>query len=180
MKPSPSGPELPGESKEEPVPTPPKQVATRTPAPATAPETPKAGPEREVQFVTDPAGASITIDGNSSLSCRTPCLLPVGQGRHTLNTQMDGYRPYPRIINVPEDSDVFLKLNKSAGTLNINSTPMGATISINGESKPQKTPATFVLPPGDYRIRVVHDGVPLDFTVQVREGEFYTRNVSFQ
>ncbi|MBV8820805.1 MAG: PEGA domain-containing protein, partial [Acidobacteriaceae bacterium] len=187
QKPSPAGAELPGDkgtngnqasSADEPataVPPPPGKAAAEP-----ARDTARSSSDREVQFVTDPAGATITVDGNSALSCSTPCLLSLSLGRHTLNTQIDGYRPYPRIFNVPQDSDVFLKLSKSVGTLNITSSPTGASIIINGEPKPQKTPATFVLAPGEYSIRVVHAGVPLDFTVQVREGEFYTRNVSFQ
>ncbi len=63
---------------------------------------PKTEGERSVQLLTDPPGATdMTIDGNPNTSCKTPCLLSVSQGRHTLKTQLDGYRPYPRIFNVP-------------------------------------------------------------------------------
>jgi serine/threonine-protein kinase len=140
---------------------------------------PKTEGERSLQLLTDPPGALVTVDGRESTSCRTPCILSVPQGRHTLTTQLEGYRPYPRIFNIPGESDLFLKLAKARGTLSITSTPPGATIQINGDQKPQATPATFVVPPGSYHVRVTRNGVPLDFDVQVQDDEIQTRNVNF-
>src|SRR5262249_10683575 len=55
--------------------TPPRETPRREvsiiPPPVTAP---KSGPEQTVQFLTDPPGAQIAIDGNSSLACKTPCM----------------------------------------------------------------------------------------------------------
>jgi len=153
-----------------------KPVSTRE----TEPIVPaRAEGERSVQLLTDPPGALIAVDGNPSTSCRTPCILSVPQGRHTLTTQLDGYRPYPRIFNLPGESDLFLKLSKAQGTLSITSTPPGASIQINGEQKPQATPATFVVPPGTYHVRVARNGVPLDFDVQVRDEDILTKLVRF-
>jgi hypothetical protein len=92
---------------------------------------------------------------------------------------LEGYRPYPRIFNIPGESDLFLKLSKAQGTLSITSTPPGASIQINGDQKPQKTPATFVVPPGTYHVHVTRNGMPLDFDVQVQDDEIQTRNVKF-
>ncbi len=135
--------------------------------------------ERTVQLLTDPPGANITVDGNAATSCKTPCILSVTQGRHTLSTQLDGYRPYPRIFNVPGESDLFLKLARAQGTLSITSSPPGATIQINGDPKPQKTPATFAVPPGSYHVRVTRNGVPIEFDVQLQDDQIQTRNVNF-
>jgi hypothetical protein len=132
-----------------------------------------------VQLLTDPPGATITVDGNGATSCKTPCILSVPQGRHTLSTQLDGYRPYPRIFNVPGESDLFLKLARAQGTLSITSSPAGATIQINGDQKPQKTPATFAVPPGSYHVRVIRNGVPIEFDVQLQDDQIQTRNVNF-
>jgi serine/threonine-protein kinase len=154
----------------------------RISAPAPKPELdspPKPEGERSVQLLTDPPGAVITIDGQAANSCRTPCMLSLPQGRHTLTTQLDGFRPYPRIFKLPGESDLFLKLAKAQGTLSITSSPPGASIQINGDQKPQTTPATFVVPPGAYHVRVTRKGVPLDFDVQVQDDEIQTRNVTF-
>ena len=136
--------------------------------------------ERTVQLLTEPPGATVVVDGDSSHSCRTPCMLPLAPGRHTMTTQLDGYRPYPRVINVPQDGDQILKLTRSTGTLSVTSTPPGATVQLNGEAQPQQTPASFVIAPGTYHVRVTRDGVPLDFDVDLKDGEFQHRNVNFQ
>jgi hypothetical protein len=119
------------------------------------------------------------IDNSSSLTCKSPCLLPVPAGRHVLNVQLAGYRAYPRVFNVPQDGDIFLQLNKIAASLSITSTPPGATIEINGEMQSKRTPSLFSLAPGTYHIRVTRNGSLLDFDVQLRDGEFVSRNVSF-
>ena len=136
--------------------------------------------ERTVQMLTEPPGATVIVDGDSAHSCKTPCMLPLSPGRHTMTTGLEGYRPYPRVINLPPDGDQFLKLSKSGGTLSVTSNPPGATVQLNGEAQPQKTPASFVIAPGTYHVRVTHDGVPLDFDVDVKDGEFQNRNVNFQ
>jgi len=144
--------------------------------PAVAPSKPG---ERTVQLLTDPPGAQVTVDGDSSLTCKTPCMLSVSGGRHSLSAQLNGYRSYPRVFNVPQDGDIFMQLNKTVGTLSVTSSPPGASIEINGETQSKHTPALFNLPPGTYHVKVARSGSSLDFDVHVRDGEFLTRNVTF-
>ena len=139
----------------------------------------KAGGEKTMQFLTEPPGARVVIDGNSALSCKTPCMLPVPAGRHVLSAQLSGYRSYPRVFNVPQDDDIFLQLSKAAGTLSITSSPEGASIEINHEMQSRRTPALFNLPPGSYHVKVTRNGVFLDFDVQLRDGAFVSKSVSF-
>ncbi len=172
------------------------EKATASPPSEPAHETPREAPRREVssipspvvarpaagqtvQFLTDPPGAQVNIDNNTSLACKTPCLLAVPPGRHVLNVQLAGYRAYPRVFNVPQDGDIFLQLNKIAASLSITSTPPGASIEINGEMQSKRTPALFSFPPGAYHVRVARNGAFLDFDVQLRDGEFISRNVNF-
>jgi hypothetical protein len=105
--------------------------------------------------------------------------LSVPAGRHVLNVQLAGYRAYPRVFNVPQDGDIFLQLNKIVASLSVTSTPPGASIDINGEPQSQRTPALFKFPPGTYHVRVARNGSFLDFDVQLRDGEFISRNVIF-
>jgi serine/threonine-protein kinase len=135
--------------------------------------------DHTVQFVTEPPGATVIVDHESGRTCRTPCMLPLPAGRHTSSVQLDGYRSYPQIFNVPQESDVFVKLIKVIGTLSITSTPEGATIVLNGQVQPQKTPATLRVPPGTYHVRVSRNGVPLDFDVDVTDGGLISKNVTF-
>ncbi len=100
-------------------------------------------------------------------------------GRHALTLQLSGYRPYPRVFNVPQDGDVFLKLSKTTGTLNVASLPTGASIEINGKVQSERTNASFQLAPGSYHIKVARNGASLDFDVQLRDDEIITRTVTF-
>ena len=140
---------------------------------------PKPGQGQTVQLLTDPPGAQVVVDGDSALTCKTPCMLSVPTGRHSLSVQLAGYRSYPRVFNVPQDGDIFLQLSKAVGTLSVTSSPPGASIDINGEAQPKHTPALFNLPPGTYHVKVARSGAFLDFDVQLRDGEFVTKNVSF-
>ena len=107
----------------EPPPTPTRTQPERTiPAPVIAP---KSNVGQSVQFLTEPPGAQVTVDRDSALACKTPCMLSLSGGRHALTVQMTGYRPYPRVFSVPQDGDLFLELNKALGTLNVTSQPAG-------------------------------------------------------
>ncbi len=96
-----------------------------------------------------------------------------------MSADLAGYRPYPRVFNVPQDSDIFLQLTKASGTLSITSNPPGATIEINGEMQTKRTPAMFNFQPGSYHVKVARSGAFLDFDVQIRDGEFVNKRVDF-
>jgi serine/threonine protein kinase len=152
-------------------------VASPAPAPAIAPKPGVAG--QSVQFLTEPPGAEVTVDGSSSLACKTPCMLALTGGRHAVTVQLAGYRPYPRVFSVPQDGDLFLKLSKASGTLSITSEPSGATIEVDGMVEGKRTPAVFNLDPGTYHVKVSRSGASIDFDVQLRDGEFINKRVDF-
>jgi hypothetical protein len=140
---------------------------------------PKSDAEQQVQFVTEPANAQLTVDGDSTKSCKTPCLIALSPGRHSLNVAMQGYRPYPRVFTVPDEKEIFLQLSKAGGTLSITSSPPGASIEINGETQSRRTPALFNYPPGNYRVKVSRNGAFLEFEVQLRDGDFVNKKIEF-
>ncbi len=176
---------------ENPEPHAPKEAVKEEPKPVRTPvqrEPPPISPsgasskpsfEQSVQFLTEPPGAQVVIDGNSSQTCRTPCMMPLMTGRHALTVQLAGYRPYPRVFSVPQDSDIFLQLTKASGTLSITSEPPGATIELDGALQARRTPAVFTLAPGAYHIKVARSGAFIDFDVQLRDGEFINKRVDF-
>jgi len=157
------------------------QPAPLAPSPSFPPAAVPAKPlaDQSVQFVTEPPGAQVTIDGNSSMSCKTPCIISLPGGRHALATTLTGYRSFPRVFNVPQDSDIFLTLAKASGTLNVTSNPPGATIEIDGKVQSNKTPAIFNFAPGTYHVKVARSGAFLDFDVQIRDGDFVQKRVDF-
>ncbi len=132
-----------------------------------------------MQFLTEPPGAQVTVDGNSSLACKTPCMLPLSGGRHALTVQLAGYRPYPRVFNVPQDGDLFLQLSKASGTLSITSDPPGATIEVDGTVQGKRTPAVFNLTPGTYHVKVARSGAFIDFDVQAPRRRVLNKRVDF-
>jgi serine/threonine protein kinase len=161
----------------EPSPTPTRTQPERTiPAPVI---TPKSNVGQSVQFLTEPPGAQVTVDGDSALACKTPCMLALSGGRHALTVQMAGYRPYPRVFSVPQDGDLFLQLTKVFGTLSITSEPPGATIEMDGTVQGKRTPAVFNLPPARYHLKVARSGASIDFDVELRDGEFINKRVDF-
>ena len=167
------------QTKAAPIPQPPTYKPTpaqQTKAPGESPPQPS-GSQRTIQFVTDPAGATVTLD--SGQTCSSPCLLDLAPGRHTLSAQLAGYRLYQKVFNVPQDSDVFLSLAKASATLSITSTPPGAMVQLNGAEQGRPTPLLLNLAPGTYHVKVSRNGVPLDFDVTLRDGEFISKNVSF-
>jgi len=157
------------------VTTPPRERSS-VPPPVIAP---KPGFQQSVQFLTEPPGAQVVIDGNSSQGCKTPCQIPLSAGRHALSVQLPGYRPYPRVFNVPQDNDIFLQLTKVSATLSVVSEPPGATIELDGMPQAKRTPAVFLLAPGAYHIKVARSGASIDFDVQLRDGEFINKRVDF-
>ncbi len=150
-----------------------KPPATDPPRHETPPAIPapvvvaKSGGEHTVQFLTDPPGAQVDVDGSAELTCKAPCMLSLTTGRHTLNAQLAGYRAYPRVFNIPQDSDIFLQLQKAGGTLSVTSNPPGASIENNNEMQPKKTPALFNLAPGTYHVRVARNGASLGLWVRM-------------
>ncbi len=118
---------------------------------------PEAG-DRPALLVTNPPGATVLVDSKPEMSCKTPCNITLPAGRHTLSASLIGYRRALRIFEVPKESEVVMNLERTTGTVFIRSEPAGASISINGESRTEKTPATLTLPTGSYRIEVSKPG----------------------
>ncbi|MCW5979288.1 MAG: protein kinase [Bryobacteraceae bacterium] len=151
-------------------PAPPVQPAAATPKPRTETAAPVASGTHSVQIRTDPPGAVVVADRDPELTCRTPCELSLAAGRHVLTFTMAGHRLFPRIIQVPADTDVTVTLDRMSGTLAVSSTPAGATIILNGERRAEKTPAMITLPAGKYSIVLMIEGrAPFEDQVEVRD-----------
>jgi serine/threonine-protein kinase len=184
VKPSPAGqpaapPPVDSPQPEEPKPSnetddsrPPARTELAPPPTRTAATT--------VQIVTDPAGARVVVDDNPASSCTAPCMLQLPSGRHTLRADAAGYQTARRIFSTPEQSDLFLGLDKATGTLTVSSNPPGATILLNGKELSQKTPAVLNLPAGTYHIEIVRDGRSVDKYVTVGNGEMHSLDLTLR
>jgi hypothetical protein len=147
--------------------------AERTPEPVkpkpVAVQAPPLG-EQPLQIVTSPPGASVVVDNDPSKTCTAPCDLKVAAGRHTFVVTMNGYRRELRIVDVTGPKELFVNLTQPGGTVRVESEPAGAQIMVDNQPRPEKTPATFVLPVGKYTLTVIKDGRRAEQALDVKDG----------
>lgn len=108
----------------------------------------------------DPVGAEIILDGNTSAG-KTPLFKhPLRIGDHTYELKMENYYPISETLNVEEDFQYEFKhqLKPMEATLNVLSRPTGATIRLNNQDQMKRTPSQFKLQPGTYLITVYSKG----------------------
>jgi tRNA A-37 threonylcarbamoyl transferase component Bud32 len=138
--------------------TPPEQA----PPVLTIPDAPVAqGRMQSVWVTTNPPGAKAVLDGNLEQACQAPCMLHGVPGVHHLTISQAGYLNEYREVRVGDTAvDVpQIVLRQPTTTLMVSSDPSGASIRVNGELKPQVTPAVLYLKPGSYSVTVERNGV---------------------
>ena len=172
-----------------PAPKPPEPVAASQPAPekATQPKAPAkeepavaegrsepaatpATHASQVQFVSSPAGAMITVDGDVTKQCKAPCAIPLPAGRHTMLAELSGRRPSRKIFQSPKDSEIFTQLDAAGGILLVTSTPAGGSIFVDGKESGKSTPASVPLPVGRHQIVVLFQGRRAQDSVEMQDG----------
>jgi serine/threonine protein kinase len=148
-------------------------------APANGRSVPEPAGESRVRVVTSPPGARVIVDGQPRLICTSPCNLDLSPGRHTLATMLNGYRNQPRIFQVPQDREIIIALDKAFGTLMVASAPPGATITINGRERNEKTPAMLTLATGRHKIELSKDGRREEQDIEIKDGVVTKIDVSW-
>ncbi|MBV9303881.1 MAG: protein kinase [Acidobacteriaceae bacterium] len=151
---------------------------TSTPPPQAAPDTTAEAATRDVELLTDPPGAKIVVDNRFDNVCTSPCTLGLRSGRHTLTADLNGYTEARRIFTVPQDSSLFVTLNKSVGVLIVTSSPPGASIFVDGKDYGH-TPSTLRLPAGPHRLVLVNGALRHQETIQIENEGFSARNFRF-
>ena len=159
-----------------PKPPPATKADTKPADPVTKPSTdskPSTTPSTNglmaVAIRTTPEGAKVIIDEGKLPPCTSPCLVELPNGRHTATMTLDPYKTEMRIFYVPNDSAVNVNLEKRKGTLEVNSTPPGATVTIDGAEYPQKTPVMIPLVIGKHTVVVSLPGkTPYSQTFEMR------------
>lgn len=109
----------------------------------------------DVELLSEPPGANMTVDNNRAGTCKAPCTVSLRAGRHTLAAQLGGYTTSQRIFNVPETTSLFIVMPKLTGALVVTSQPSAATILVDGKDY-GLTPATLHLPPGQHRVTLMN------------------------
>ncbi len=152
------------ESTSQPVSTAPLQHTARPDEPAT---------NQSVEVLTDPAGATATLDGSGELTCRTPCKLPASSGVHTVMITLTGYQPESREVRVSHaDTEMPLVSMRAAnGVLMLTSDPSGLAVIVDGRSTGYQTPVRMTLPAGPHNVTVDRSGTQASGAIQIRNGD---------
>lgn len=173
-------PALPGESDADTTEDPAEEEAPSPSSQATKPPASRPTRPAQIQLVSNPPGALIVVDGSNDTSCTTPCSVELPPGRHTLSATLDGYRRALRIFETPNDTEMFVNMDKAAGTVMLRSEPKGATILVDGETRTEKTPAVLTLPAGAHTIELVYEDARESHNVVVKESGITNIQVTFQ
>ena len=100
-----------------------------------------ASPSASVLIESDPAGATLAVDGrDAGAAPQTVMLVP---GEHEVRATLDGYPESTRWLSVTKDENARLvvKLSKDAtGTLRVTTSPAGASVTVGGTAR-GSTPA---------------------------------------
>ena len=185
----------PPKGAENTVPSNAKQVAAENVAPP-RPPAPKPTPVRKapakskfgdgvpsagtLRLTTNPAGGTVTFDGNETTRCTTPCTVTLPRGRHTFRITRDGYRPLDRIISIPQDTGLFLDLRPQMGTLMISTRPAGLIVLIDGQRQSDVTPLSRSLPVGEHQVVVINGDNRQSFPVTIQDSKIITQSVNWE
>jgi serine/threonine protein kinase len=105
---------------------------------------------------TRPAGADIFINGDKQAG-QTPATLPLAAGSYNLVLRLEGYEPYVGQVQVKDNvqSALDLELKPRAGRVawaQVDTSPAGAEILVDGISTGQFSPARVQIPTGTHMI----------------------------
>jgi len=113
--------------------------------------------QKGVYVNSHPAGADVFINGDKQ-SGQTPVTLPLAAGSYNLVLRLEGYEPYVGQVQVKDNVQTTLDLELKQRSANhvawaqVNSTPQGAEIVVDGNSTGQFTPARVQIPSGTHTI----------------------------
>lgn len=101
----------------------------------------------DYQIISEPEGAEVQIEGRSFGV--TPTELPIEVGERQVSLSLAGYRDFELPLSVEKGADLSVEeiaMVPLESSLQINSEPLGATVTINGNYIGE-TPLTFELAP---------------------------------
>jgi hypothetical protein len=112
-----------------------------------------------LEFAVQPAGASVHVDGNlvGTAPIRVRDIQP---GDHSYRIEAEGYEAVEAEFSFEEGQNLLLRLEllSSAGLFQVESTPPGAAVWIDGEPVGSTPLMLTEQPPGSHKVRVALDG----------------------
>jgi serine/threonine-protein kinase len=113
--------------------------------------------QKGVYVNSHPAGADVFINGDKQPG-QTPVTLPLAAGSYNLVLRLEDYEPYVGQVQVKDNVQTTLDLELKPRSANhvawaqVNSTPEGAEIVVDGNATGQFTPARVQIPTGTHTI----------------------------
>jgi hypothetical protein len=106
-----------------------------------------------LMIFSEPRDAKAFLDGSDVGT--TPLSLDVEAGPHTLRLTKEGYKPHDETLTLPANKETRTRiaLKSTRGTLEVRTTPPGATVEIGGTRHGQ-TPLTLSAEEGSYTVRL--------------------------
>jgi hypothetical protein len=141
----------------------------------------KQQPAQGLSVASDPPGADIFINGDKQ-SGQTPMTLPLKPGKYNVVLRFPGYDAYSGSVQVGDDGQAKIEAalhqkNGHVAWAQVESTPAGAEIWVDGVSTGQRTPARVEINSGIHNIALKLEGYRASRNaVQASEGG--TVNVS--
>jgi PEGA domain len=133
----------------------------------------------------DPAGADVFINGDQQ-SGQTPITLPLVPGKYNVVLRLLGYDAYSGSVQVRDDGQakvdaILHQKNGHVAWAQVESTPAGAEIWVDGVSTGQRTPARVEISSGIHNIGLKLDGYkPSRHAVQASDGGTVSVSPSLQ
>lgn len=127
----------------------------------------------DVEFVTQPSGAELYVDGE--LIATTPAVAHILQGERELNIKLSGYKNWNDVIAVEAGESLTyppVSLQIADGLVRVESNPAQASVTINNNYYGQ-TPVDVSLAPGStYQVTLFKDGFqPAQRKITVSSGK---------
>ena len=133
----------------------------------------------------DPGGADVFINGDKR-SGQTPMTLPLAPGKYNVVLRLPGYEAYSGSVQIRDDAQAKIEAtlhqkNGHVAWAQVESTPAGAEIWVDGVSTGQRTPARVEISSGIHNIALKLDGYrSLHNAIQASDGGTVSVSPSLQ
>jgi|GEM_PF-6504474 len=122
-----------------------------------------------VHVTSTPDNADIYIDSENA-PMQSPIFDSLPPGKHSFRAELQGYQSQSKTLTLKafDTVDVVFKMVLITGTVNISSTPKGASIDVDGLPSGSMTPINLKLVPGNHRLTLRKAGYyDIDTTITV-------------
>ena len=112
----------------------------------------------------------MTVDGRREAACKSPCDADLSEGVHTLIAKKEGYRSTLQNFHVSgqDEEEVTVTLNPVSGSLQLESQPSGAEITLDGIPRTEVRPRDAGAAGGKIQRRLSRQGyAPYEFDAVV-------------